>query len=106
MPALRSAETATPESITDELEKLIFEQRNSISIVAINAPENAAKGINPVAKGKKASNIITAKPAPELTPMIPGEARELPVTACKSTPEAERPAPARRPAAILGRRNE
>ena len=84
-------------------EKLIFEQIYKIKRVVINAPEKAPKGRRDIADGKKASITTTIKPAPAFTPMMLGEAREFPVTACKRTPEQERPMPASAPARIRGR---
>lgn len=45
---------------------------------------------------------MTAKPEPELTPMVFGLARELFMTLCKMTPAQESPTPAKSPPSTLG----
>ena len=47
---------------------------------------------------------MTAKPEPELTPMVFGLARELFITLCKITPAQESPIPAKSPPSTLGTR--
>src|SRR5690625_573572 len=48
--------------------------------------------------------IIDINAAPEDTPMIPGSANGLRMTACKSTPDTARAAPANNEMIILGKR--
>src|SRR5699024_762721 len=54
--------------------------------------------------GKKEIINNDRKPAPEDTPIIPGSARGLRITACRRTPETARAAPANNEIIILGKR--
>ena len=62
------------------------------------------RGRNQVKTGKSIIPSITAKPEPELTPMVLGLARELFMTPCRITPAHARPIPAKRPPSTLGSR--
>src|SRR5690625_4991204 len=54
--------------------------------------------------GNKDIIIIEINAAPEDTPMMPGSANGLRMTACKSTPDTARAAPANNEMIILGKR--
>ena len=71
---------------------------------ARNAPRNdMAEYINPPYIPKNAETV-TAKPAPEFTPIMLGEASLFESTFCITAPETERAAPVKRAASVLGRR--
>ena len=105
MPALKSACTAMPDRITVDWDASTRLATAMIRSVAPNAPANAASGSPAAAAGKQLSTRMTTNPAPALTPMMLGEARSLPVTLCKSTPETDSPVPARTPCSSRGSRS-
>ena len=55
-------------------------------------------------KAPAAQHTVTPRPAPALTPMILGDASLLERTFCRTAPETDNPAPARRQAIVRGRR--
>ena len=68
--------------------------RAKIRSVVRKAPAKAKMALWVARPWKRASPIITANPAPELTPMVFGLARELFITVCKITPAQDKPMPA------------
>ena len=57
-----------------------------------------------IGNSDRESAKITANPAPELTPIRPGDAILLSVTLWRSTPESPSPTPASMPAQVRGKR--
>lgn len=72
--------------------------------VAASDPTKAAIGMPRVLLLPNRSESITANPAPELTPIVFGLARELFMTLCKITPAVESPMPATHAPTALGSR--
>ena len=103
MPALRKLDTVMPARmmVVREL-SAAYASPKMVSVVS-RAPAKAAAGIQYEAP-PNISVSITAKPAPELTPMVFGLARELFMTLCKSTPAVASPMPARTAPMTRGRR--
>lgn len=99
----KRALTATPESIIEALVLPVKLDSKTTSRVVKKAPIKAKIGVkiklNP---SGKISESDTKNPAPELTPIMLGEAKEFSVMLCSSTPEIERPTPAIIPDKILG----
>ena len=62
----------------------------------------AASDLTPKVVGNIARLRTTAKPAPALTPIMFGEARGLPRTACITAPDTASAAPARKPPSTRG----
>src|SRR5699024_12793668 len=57
-------------------------------------PKKANNGVKKNNVGKKETIKIVKNPAPDDTPIIPGSARGLRITACNNTPDTAKAAPA------------
>ena len=75
-----------------------------MSSAVTRAPMKAKGPLTSMAVGKKTMESMTANPAPELTPMVLGEARALFMTFCRMRPELDKPRPAPRQARVRGMR--
>ena len=73
------------------------------SVVSI-APVKAAATRKSGAGGNSTAASTTANPAPEFTPMVPGEARPFPSVVCSSRPDTASAAPHRQAAKARGMR--
>ena len=104
MPALKKLETVIPARMIVVLELSESAARKKISSVVIRAPQNAKTGSVNEFAGKKIMASMTAKPEPELTPIVLGLASELFITPCKITPEQDSPIPAKSPPSKRGMR--
>lgn len=104
MPALKKLETVIPARMIVVLELSESAARKKISSVVSRAPQNAKTGSANEFAGKKIMASMTAKPEPELTPIVLGLASELFITPCKITPEQDRPIPAKSPPSTRGMR--
>ena len=94
IPALKKEETVMPaRMMVVRLLSAIY-ARAKIRSVVRKAPVKAKMALWAARPWKIASPIITANPAPELTPMVFGLARELFITVCKITPAQDKPMPA------------
>ena len=71
---------------------------------AAKAPPKAARDTVQPDSAPKAQHTVTARPAPALTPMMPGEASLLPRTLCRIQPAAAKAPPERIQARVLGSR--
>ncbi len=71
---------------------------------AKKAPKKAANGANKNCPGNKLNKSITPRPAPELIPMILGDARALFNKVCKINPATDKPVPAKIADNTLGNR--
>ena len=94
IPALKKEETVMPaRMMVVRLLSAIY-ARAKIRSVVRKAPVKAKMALWAARPWKIASPIITVNPAPELTPMVFGLARELFITVCKITPAQDKPMPA------------
>ena len=67
-------------------------------------PKKAKRGTKKYSVGKNATTSMDINPAPAETPIIPGSANGLRITACNSTPATDKAAPANRAIRIRGSR--
>ena len=75
-----------------------------VSSAPTTAPMGRSIGMVAVIVGEKRSMNIMPKPAPPVTPMVPGLARSLHVMPCRTTPATDRPAPTKMHIRSRGRR--
>src|SRR5699024_5275970 len=66
--------------------------------------KNGKKEVKKKNVGKKETIKIVKNPAPDDTPIIPGSARGLRITACNNTPDTAKAAPANSEMIIRGNR--
>ena len=104
MPAEKKADTVIPARMTVVREAPEPHARANTSNEVMSAPAKAKTGRLPMASGKRTMESMTARPAPELTPMVLGLARELFMTFCRMTPAVARPTPAPMQPKTRGRR--
>ena len=104
IPALNRLEMATPASTTVIRAAPVARARIIIRPTPASAPAKAASGAYCWAAGAMAHSSATASPAPEFTPMMPGEARGLFSTVWITAPDTARAAPASMAAQVRGRR--
>ena len=71
-------------------------------IIGEDAKAKAAALPSEYTWGKKIPDSRTNSPAPELMPIIPGEARGLERASCRRSPATDRPLPQSRQAAVRG----
>lgn len=102
IPALKKLDTVIPARIIVVRELSARYARKKMASVVKRAPTNAKTGMVVIFPGKISMDNITAKPAPEFTPMVLGLAKELFITPCKITPEQASPTPASSPANTRG----
>ena len=102
VPALNRLEMATPARTRVIFDAPVFLAMKYTSITAASAPMKADSDLTPKVVGNIARLRTTAKPAPALTPIMFGEARGLPRTACITAPDTARAAPARKPPSTRG----
>lgn len=104
MPAFKKLDMVMPASIivVRELSARYASKKTKREVA--NAPVKAKRGRVKEFAGKNIMASITAKPEPELTPMVLGLARELFMTPCKITPAQAKPMPASSPPITRGRR--
>ena len=92
----------TPASSTLVLLARVFLEMTMMAKDVTIAPRKADAEIIHPETAPRAVARVTANPAPELTPMIPGAARELASTLCITAPEMESAKPAAMQATVLG----
>ena len=100
--ALKKLFTATPPKITVVLDAPIFCAVTATSNTEHNAPQNAAPAMTQPEILPIAQQMVTVSPAPELTPIILGDASLFPNTPCMTAPETANAAPESRQATVLG----
>lgn len=104
IPALKKLDMVMPASIIVVRELSARYASKKTKREVINAPAKAKSGRAKEPAGKNIMASITAKPEPELTPMVLGLARELFMTPCRITPAQAKPMPANSPPITRGRR--
>ena len=97
-------DTATPDKTMVVLEAPVFRAIKYTENTAKRAPAKAAGVARCKDAGKKAAISTVNNPAPELTPITFGLARELFNTDCNTAPETDRAHPARTAAKVRGMR--
>ena len=80
IPAPNKAETATPARTTVIRDAPVRQDSPVTTRAATSAPQRAIKGVYCWEMGATAQQSATANPAPELTPITPGDARGFPST--------------------------
>ena len=98
-----SATVTTTDNKTDTATELLSSDGKISASVAL-APMKAKSGMKRCGDGQKARQRMQAKPAPALTPIVPGLASGFESTLCKSVPDSARPAPAISAPSVRGRR--
>ena len=100
--AFKQLFTATPPNITVVLEALIFCAVRATKSTAATAPPKAAPAMIHPDNAPNAQQMVTAKPAPAFTPIIPGDASLFVKTPCMTAPDVASAAPDRTQAMVLG----
>ena len=85
-----------------EREALIFLESINMSTEERRAPRKAEMDMVHPERAPSTREMVTRSPAPELTPIIPGAARELESTLWRIAPERARAKPEKRAATVLG----
>ena len=102
--AFKKVETVIPARMIVVRELSESDASKKIASVVSSAPRNAKTGSAAEFAGKKIMASMTAKPEPELTPIVFGLARELFITPCRITPAQASPTPAKSPPKTRGMR--
>ena len=91
--------SATPPRMTVVLDALVRRENRKMNRTVIRLPPKAAQETARPDNAPAAQQRVTPRPAPALTPMMPGEASLLASTFCSTAPDT---APAAREARVRG----
>ena len=104
--ALKKLDTAMPDNIIVIRDAPVFRAIPYTNKTAHRAPKNAANGVWLIKAGKNVDNAMVNNPAPALTPMMFGLAKELFKTVCKIAPETDNATPVNIAAMVRGSRTK